>query len=152
MPVDVDGQVYDEMHVDGGTANQVFLYPAALDLRTSSEKMGYQRERTVYVIRNARIGPQMGEVEPRLARIAVRSVATLIKTQGIGDLYRIYVGAQRDGMDYNLAYIPGHFVAGKEKGFDPVYMRKLFDYAYSLAKDGYPWVKVPPGYAPPKFE
>lgn len=76
----------------------------------------------------------------------------MIKTQGIGDLFRIYVGAERDGMDYNLAYIPGDFVAESESPFDPVYMRKLFDFAYSLAKSGYPWVKDPPGSVPSEVE
>ncbi|MEH6579410.1 MAG: patatin-like phospholipase family protein [Amphritea sp.] len=33
IPVEVNGQTYDEMHVDGGTASQVFVYPAAVDWR-----------------------------------------------------------------------------------------------------------------------
>lgn len=152
MPVDADGESYDEMHVDGGTTNQVFLYPAAMDVKAHSAEIGFYRERVVYVIRNARVGPQWEEVKPRLAGIAVRSVATLIKTQGVGDLFRIYLGAKRDGIDYNLAYIPEDFDAEKTTKFDPIYMRKLFDYAYSLAKAGYPWVKKPPGYAPSKLD
>ena len=152
MPVEADGKVFDEIHVDGGTSNQVFLYPAALDVKAFSEKNGAHRERSVYVIRNAKISPQWEEVQPRLERIAVRSVATLIKTQGIGDLFRIYVGTKRDGMDYKLAYIPSDFDAESESGFDPVYMRKLFDFAYELAKNGDPWVSEPPGFATPEVE
>lgn len=152
MPVEAEGQVFDEMHVDGGTSNQVFLYPAALDVKAFNEQIGAQRERRVYVIRNAKISPQWEEVPPRLERIAVRSVSTLIKTQGIGDLFRIYVGAKRDGMDYKLAYIPNDFDAESESGFDPVYMRKLFDFAYELAKNGNPWVSEPPGFAAPEVE
>jgi hypothetical protein len=30
--------------------------------------------------------------------------------------------------------------------FDPVYMRKLFDLGYKMAKNGYPWAKAPPGF------
>jgi hypothetical protein len=140
------------MHVDGGTSNQVFLYPAALDMRDASDQAGVQRRREVFVIRNARITPQWEPVEPRFGQIAVRSVATLIKTQGIGDLFRIYVGARRDGMAYHLASIPDDFQAERESQFDPVYMRKLFDFAYGLAKNGYPWVQEPPGFAPPEVE
>ena len=152
MPVELDGEVYDEMHVDGGTANQVFLYPAALDVKGFSERLEWERPRRVYVIRNAKISPQWEAVKPRLTRIAVRSVATLIKTQGIGDLFRLYVGAMRDGMEYKLAYISDDFEAERESQFDPVYMRKLFDFAYALAKEGYPWVNEPPGFAPPEIE
>ena len=152
MPVEADGQRYDEMHVDGGTSNQVFLYPAALDVRDASDQAGVQRKREVFVIRNARISPQWEPVEPRFGQIAVRSVSTLIKTQGIGDLFRIYVGARRDGMAYHLASIPDDFQAERESQFDPVYMRELFDFAYGLAKNGYPWVREPPGFAPPEVE
>ncbi len=152
IPVEADGQRYDEMHVDGGTSNQVFLYPAALDMRDASEQAGVQRKREVFVIRNARISPQWEAVEPRFGQIAVRSVATLIKTQGIGDLFRIYVGARRDGMAYHLASIPDDFQAESRSQFDPVYMRQLFDFAYELARNGYPWVREPPGFAPPEVE
>ena len=30
----------------------------------------------------------------------------VLKSQGVGDLFRLYVFAQRDQFDYNLAYIP----------------------------------------------
>jgi len=39
-------------------------------------------------------------------QIMAYSIETLVRTQGIGDLYRIYLGAQRDDLDYHLAYIP----------------------------------------------
>ena len=47
-----------------------------------------------------------------------------------------------------LAYIPTEFDEERESQFDPVYMRKLFDFAFALAKDGYPWINEPPGFAP----
>jgi len=149
LEVEVDGKRYDEMHVDGGTTSQVFLYPAALDMDTLGKQIGYRRDRSVYVIRNARITPEWEAVTPRLERIAGRSISTLIKTQGIGDLYRIFLGARRDEIDYNVAYIPDDFEEPSEELFDQVYMKKLFDYAYSLAKDGQPWFKAPPGFVPP---
>ena len=33
IEVEADGRRYDEIHVDGGTSSQVFLYPASLDMR-----------------------------------------------------------------------------------------------------------------------
>ena len=77
------------------------------------------------------------------------TISTLIRTQGIGDLYRIYLGAQRDGMDYNLAFIPSDFEEKPKESFDPEYMSKLFDFGYRMAMDGYPWTKAPPGFEPP---
>jgi len=39
---------------------------------------------------------------------------------------------------------PDFDVEHKEE-FDTEYMRALFDYAYQLAREGYPWQKTPPG-------
>ena len=36
--------------------------------------------------------------------IAGCAVSSLIQNQGVGDLYRIYAAAQRDGVDFNLAH------------------------------------------------
>ena len=69
----------------------------------------------------------------------------LIETQGIGDLYRLYLLAQRDGLDFNLAYIGADFTTVHKEDFDTAYMRALFDYGYQLGKKGYPWQKAPPG-------
>lgn len=149
IEVDANGQRYDEMHVDGGASSQVFLYPAALDWRELSAQLGIKGEGRVYVIRNAELAPDWQAVKPKLAPISGRTISSLIRTQGTGDLYRIYLGTQRDGLDYNLASIPGDFDEKPTEPFDPEYMQKLFDLGYRLAKAGYPWGKAPPGLEPP---
>ena len=69
----------------------------------------------------------------------------MVHTQGIGDLYRELIGAHKFDFDFNLAYIPNTFDAEPEELFDPSYMRSLYEFAYELAVDGYPWEKIPPG-------
>jgi len=70
--------------------------------------------------------------------------------QGIGDLYRIYVTTQREGLDFNLAYIgPDFTFENKKEDFDPPFMRALFDYGYNLGRQGDPWKKIPPGVETP---
>jgi predicted acylesterase/phospholipase RssA len=145
IDVEVNGQPYQEMHVDGGAMAQVFVYPPSLDLKAMERKSGNQRERWVYVIRNSRLDPDWAQVERRAMSIAGRAVASLIHTQGIGDLYRIYLTSQRDGVDFNLAYIPASFNAPHREEFDTEYMRQLYALGYDLAAKGYPWQKAPPG-------
>ena len=99
----------------------------------------------MYLISNAKLGPTWKAVERRLRPVAGRSIAALIRTQGIGDMYRIYVGAQRDGVDYHLAYIPPEFKEESKEMFDPEYMGKLFDLGYRMATAGFPWKDSPPG-------
>ena len=142
--VEVGGKKYQEMHVDGNTAAQVFVYPAAVQLKEVAATVGVERERTLYIIRNARLDPEWAEVERRTLPIASQAITTLIQYQGIGDLYRIYSVTQRDGIDFNLAYIPPTFKAPHRAEFDTDYMRALYDVGYSLSGKGYTWTKKPP--------
>lgn len=146
--VEVDGAKYQEMHVDGGAKAQVFLYPPTLHLSETVAAAGFKRDRVAYVIRNARLDPKWVDVRRKTLTIAGRAIDSLIQTQGVGDLYRIYMTAQRDGVDFNLAFIPATFNEQAKEAFDPAYMTKLFDvgYAQATAAGGYPWLKAPPGF------
>ena len=146
IEVEANGKRYDEIHVDGGTASQVFLYPADFDWKHVLEKLEVTGTPEAYVIRNSFLTPDWETVRPSILPIANVSIASLIRTQGIGDMYRIYLDCQRDGIDFKLAYIPEDFDLKPTEEFDPVYMGKLFDFAYELAKNGYPWSDGPPGF------
>jgi predicted acylesterase/phospholipase RssA len=144
IDVEVGGKKYQEMHVDGNTAAQVFVYPAAVRIKDVAEAVGVHRERTLYLIRNARLDPEWAQVERRTLPIAAQAISTLIQYQGIGDLYRIYTITQRDGIDFNLAYIPPTFETAHKEEFDSVYMRSLYEVGYGMAEKGYSWTKKPP--------
>ena len=104
------------------------------------------REDRVYVIRNATLGATWSAIRRQTISIAGRAIESLLHTQGIGDLYRIYATTQKDGFDFNLAYIgPDFEYKNKTEDFDTLFMRALFDYGYDLARQGYPWKKAPPG-------
>jgi regulator of protease activity HflC (stomatin/prohibitin superfamily) len=142
--VEVDGTPYQEMHVDGGAITQVFLYPPSLKLKEVAQEAGVNRERRAYIIRNARLDPEWAQTERRTLNIAGRAVSSLIATQGVGDLYRTYLNAQRDGIDYNLAFIPASFKEQAREPFDCAYMRKLYDLGFEMGRKGGFWKKTPP--------
>jgi hypothetical protein len=144
--VEAGGRRFDEIHVDGGTASQVFLYPAELDWTRVLRELEVKGRPGVYVVRNSQLQPEWETVRLKILPIAGTSINSLIRTQGIGDMYRIYLDCQRDGLDFNLAYIPGDFDLEPREEFDPIYMGKLFDLGYRLASEGYPWDKAPPGF------
>jgi hypothetical protein len=114
IDVTANGVRYQEMHVDGGATRQVFMYPQTLNLDATAAAIGLERQRTVYIIRNARLDPDWASVDRRLMSIVGRSVTSLIQTQGLGDLNRMYMTARRDRLDYNLAYIPRDFQVAKK--------------------------------------
>jgi len=149
IEAEAGGKSYDEIHVDGGTSSQVFSYPASVDVRQVRKDIGIEGKHQIFLIRNSFLQPQWKAVKPSLAKIAGRSLGTLIRNQGIGDLYRIYLAAQRDGIEYNLAFIPEDFKMESKEEFDPEYMSRLFDLGYRMAQSGYPWEKAPKGFEPP---
>ena len=153
IDVEVNGKKHQEMHVDGGASAQVFVYPPSLS-RTTQQFSADQRdrERRVYVIRNARLDPDWATVERATFSILERAVTSLIQTQGVGDLYRIYLAAQRDRIDFNLAYIPETFTTQLKEPFETAYMRTLYEVGRDRALQGYQWAKVPPGYTAPTIE
>jgi hypothetical protein len=143
--VEADGRIYEEMHVDGGASAQVFMYPPGMRAAAGALGDAMTREGRVYIIRNSKVPSTWTPVDRKTINIAGRAIDSLIHTQGIGDLYRIYATTQRDGLDFNLAYIGSDFSAPRTGDFDTTFMKALFDYGYQLARNGYPWKKLPPG-------
>ncbi|WP_237215038.1 patatin-like phospholipase family protein [Falsiroseomonas oryziterrae] len=147
--VAVDGRPHQEMHVDGGAFVQAFLYPSAV---TQARREAIARGRRVsparaFIIRNGRLDAEWSAVERRTVSIAGRAVSTMISSAGYQDTLRIYFVTQRDGVDYNLAFIRPDFAQEFTTPFDQAYMRALFDYAFELGARGYEWTKMPPGLA-----
>jgi predicted acylesterase/phospholipase RssA len=145
IEVTANGKRYQELHVDGGVTRQVFLYPPGFSPKVIDKAIGWKIRRRVFIIRNTKVDPEFAETKDQLILIATRSISTLIKTQGIGDLYQIYTTARRDGVDYNLAYIPSDFAVPAKSAFDKDYMNALFQRGYELGRAGYQWQKEPPG-------
>jgi hypothetical protein len=146
IQVRVGGQNYDELHVDGGVTRQVFIAPSIFSLVSRDQKPGRAAEKSrLFVIRNGKIDPEWQSVNENVLSITQRSISTLIKNQGIGDLYRIYSVTRRDGIDFNLASIPADFTGVSDEPFDQKYMIALFNRGYDLASHDYSWTKAPPG-------
>ena len=138
-----DGRKYDEMHVDGGASSQMFFYPARMNFQDVMERLDVKGTPTIYVIRNAFVRPDYKTISPRLLPIAGRTIDSLIRTQGIGDFFRIGTLADRDGMDFEFTYIPddANEVIGVKptEEFDPNYMKALFKYGQQRTLEGEAW-------------
>ncbi len=135
-----DGKTYDEMHVDGGTSAQIFLYPSNTDWAELTRRLDVRGTPRAYLLRNSRFLASFDPVPARVTDIAGRSVESLIRTQGIGDTFRIAALAQRDGVDVKLTWIP--LTAIRDPGnevFDPEYMSALFDFGYQRGVSGTAW-------------
>ena len=147
IEVNADGRSYDEVHVDGGASNQVFFVPAGLPLRNVDPKLKFSGiKNRLYIIRNGRTSPEFSVVKLSLLSLADKSISSLLKREGIGDLYRMFAIARRDDIDYNFIDIPDSFTQTEDEPFDPKYMNALYRTGYEMGRTGVPWEKVPPGY------
>jgi len=144
--VEADGKIYDEMHVDGGVTSQLHLYPLSMDITEYQDIFDMPTPPTVYVLRNGYVGAPYEVIERKTLAIAASAMSTLMGSVSYGDMYRIYLEAERDGVEFNLAYLPSSFQESMSEPFDPIYMTKLYELGYTLASNGYDWLAAPPGY------
>ena len=144
--VELDGKPHQEMHVDGGTMAQVFVYPPNVKLAELSKTEGGERQRHMYVVMNTRIDPDWAQTERRVISIAGRAISSMIHTQGVGDLYRIFLTSQRDKVKFNMTHIPEDFQHLHPEEFDNSFMQALYERGYQLAISGRAWKQLPPGF------
>jgi len=144
--VTLDGKAYEEMHVDGGAFAQTFLYPAAVMRQRQARMQAGEPVIPVraYVIRNGRLDPDWASIDRRTLSIAERAISTMTAASGYNDVVRIYNNAERDGIEYNLAFIGTDFTQKLPAPFDQTYMRALYDYGYQRGRQGYAWAHKPP--------
>lgn len=146
IKVEAGGKTYEELHVDGGATRQLFLSPGDFSFKSVDKLLGLKINRHLYVIRNGKIGPEWKATQESTVAIAQRSLETLTKSQGIGDLIRMYAKAEKDKIDFKLIAIPNDFDAPRKQPFDLGYTKPLFELGYRMGRDGIPWESKPPGF------
>lgn len=139
-----DGEVFDELHVDGGVVSE-FTVPEAWQQTIHADPDSVSDARaTLYLIRNGRVKPQPEATRNSLFGVASRSLSTLLKFHGIGDMDRAHAAARSRGIDYRATWITESFDAPKSTPFDQAYMAALFDYGYQRMLRDEVWSDEPP--------
>ncbi len=136
--VESGGRAYQEMHVDGGAALQLFLYPPGIDLRGAGAPR--LRERTAWVVRNGRLDTEWSSTNRSIISITGRAASTLLHFSAVNDIVRVYLTSQRDGVRFRLAYIGTDFTETRDQPFETAYMRALFAYGEAQGRQGGRWL------------
>ncbi|MBY8976842.1 patatin-like phospholipase family protein [Rhodobacteraceae bacterium NNCM2] len=150
--VDVEtagGEVYDEMHVDGGASSQVtFVSPRIPIAEATRLIFGRNFDRRLWVIVNNDLSPPHDTIRPRLPAIGEAAVSSLIRGSGVGDVYRLYAIAQRDEIEFDVTWIPSEVPCPEPtEDFDTAFMTCLFDFAGDYFRSGEAWQSNPPYFA-----
>jgi hypothetical protein len=144
--VEADGELYDEMHVDGGVGRQAFAYGPVLhldEIRRSLGELWRDRPAELYIVRNGDLGSHYDPVRPKALPIVMNSLRALTHHQAEGDFYRMFVYAGRDRCRYSLTGIPQQYQRRSLKDFDAGEMKRLFQLGERMGRKGGYWVHAP---------
>lgn len=140
FPVEVNGDVYSEMHVDGSVTRQLFVYPNNFKLSQQVEgKVPGMGLGTIFLIRNSKLAPNYRPVDASVLRIVERSLFTLTKALALGDADTVEQQAIGDGWRLLRTSVPPEFDFPVGDFFDPDYMRALYQVGYNRALNGIAW-------------
>jgi predicted patatin/cPLA2 family phospholipase len=151
VEVEVDGQKFDEMHVDGGLAAQLFFYGGVIDLDAAAKQvLGgeegiYGQSGTLYIVRNGKFLPEPVQIDRKLGEITAQTVDAMIRSSAKGDLYRLVSFANNGNFDLQYVAIPQDYISHSTEAFDSQEMRRLFDLGYEMGLSGLAWQSDIPG-------
>jgi predicted acylesterase/phospholipase RssA len=147
--VEAGGRRFDEMHVDGGVAANIFYTAGVFSFLTAREGVGRgQGREDIYIIHNGQLRSVPEATSRSLRSIATRVFDSVVKAGTLGDLFRIYANSVREGAGYRWITMPEGVELTGDEAFDPVKMNELFELGYRKALEGPRWLLAPPGFAP----
>jgi len=125
---------------------QAFLYPNSV---TEIRRANLAARRPVmparaWLIHNGRLEANWASTDRRTLSIAQRAVETMFASSGFSDSNRIWLNAERDHVEFRMAFIRAEFTPTLPAPFDQTYMRALYDYGFERASRGYDWAPRPP--------
>ena len=142
IDVMIDGKRHQEVHVDGGVTRQMFVYPRDMNIQKFQRLLKMYPQKNMWLIRNTKVDPEYMPVPLSLSGITERSISTLIKYQGRGDLINIISLAKRDGFNVHITNVPKHFHAPLNEIFDQEYRKTLYDVGYKKGRLKSSWDKT----------
>jgi hypothetical protein len=144
--VEANGVRYDEMHVDGAVAANVFYGGGLFSSSDLRRKSGREKSREdIFVIHNGQLAPDKATTRRAITSIAWRSFQAASTSAVVGDLFKIYAQSLREGSEYHWITIDENVELTSNETFDPVAMKKLYDIGYAAALAGPVWNRLPPG-------
>ena len=145
--VEADGRRYDEMHVDGAVAANLFYSGGVFNFAATRESAGRGNGREdIYVIHNGQLPPVPGTTSRSLRSIATRAFELAARSATLGDLFRIWAVAQRDSAGFMWITIPEGVELSGNETFDPDVMVRLYEMGFQRALGGPVWSSQLPGF------
>jgi hypothetical protein len=145
IPVEVNGEIYRQMHVDGGAREMIFFPQFIQNLDKAIAEAGFSRAEVqgkIYVLFNGRIAARgtYETVAPRALSIMEVVARTFQRANTISSIYQIWVGGLTRRLAIHITDIPpGYKNLQKDMEFNRDDMKRLFDYGYNRSFKGEAW-------------
>ncbi len=145
IDVEIDGQRFTELHVDGSVTACAFLQPAMLGIRPHGELPQRSVPASIYVVVAGKLLQNPGPIKSELFSIAGESINTALQAKTDGELLRLFLLARYAKAKFQIAGIPQDYdTQGTPMLFVPKTMRRLFDEGYGGGHRGSAWQAFPP--------
>ncbi|WP_102313281.1 patatin-like phospholipase family protein [Vibrio cyclitrophicus] len=140
--VEHEGVIFEELHVDGGLATQVFFNPSNFDYQQISDSLGLETSPQLDIIRNGSLKAPYHSLRDKGLDLVAKSVSSLTLAQTRGDLYRMKYICEINNIDMQFTYMEHDFSYAKRTKdmFAEHYLLTIYKYGYHKATRGKPWV------------
>ncbi|MDW1592520.1 MULTISPECIES: patatin-like phospholipase family protein [unclassified Vibrio] len=142
IDVEHDGETFEELHVDGGLAAQVFFNPSNFNYQQISDALGLEKAPQLDVIRNGALKAPYRPLKDKGLDLVSKSVSSLTLAQTRGDLYRMKYISEINDIEMQFTYIDQDFRYAKvtKDMFDHRYLLTIYEYGFKKATQGQLWV------------
>lgn len=137
IPVEAGGEMFDEMHVDGGAITPLFIVPEPLVLRRAQAWSGHGVE--VYALMNMTLRPTSRTTPMNAVPIMVRCFELMLRSSYRSALRSVAAFCEINGFALHVGSVPMEYGHASMLRFDRETMAALFEAGRSLAAGGGLW-------------
>jgi hypothetical protein len=98
----------------------------------------------LYIIINNILEPAFAVTKPKTLSITARAFNTLVKSDFYDTILGSYLFAKKQGLGFNLAYIPDNLKFKTHELVDPNYLMELFQLGQAQGRQEGNWEHLPP--------
>lgn len=138
IEVEKDGQIFQEMHVDGGASTPFFVAPEAI--REIDALSNSPRGANIYVIVNGQAASAPRTTSNNTLDIAARSFTSVLNHLTRVSISQTDAFARANGMNFRFTAIPSDVQFGGSLDFNGPSMSDTFNYGQRCAATGLVWV------------
>jgi hypothetical protein len=129
--------VFEELHVDGGTTDSVFIAPEIVSIAPGL--FGSMSGADAYILVNGQFGTALPPTRPQTVAIVKRSILATMRGSSRADAETALLTARQMGMRIQVSSIPDDYPFPGALDFEADSMQRLFNYGVRCGSAGRVW-------------